>query len=165
MKQSKTMISVIVAAVGLLAAFAIGLYVREIKQRSRSGEPNAVVERQAKQTEITPRPSHQSRQTSRSLTPEQRTQLIEQIEDVKQRWATMSEAEKKEFRAKMVEISQAGRPERSRRFETSTPEGSETPEEEFLQIKNRWEDMSEKERQEFMDKMRESSNAIKQGND
>jgi|GEM_PF-4632137 len=34
-----------------------------------------------------------------------------------------------------------------------------------MQTKKRWEDVSEEERQEFRDKMRQRSNAIGQGND
>ena len=77
----------------------------------------------------------------------------------------MSDAERKEFRAKMVEIFQAGRPVRSRSFQTSPPEARDKFAEEFLLIKTKWEDMSEQERQEYWDKMREKFNAIRQGND
>jgi predicted S18 family serine protease len=165
MKQSTTIISVIVAAVVILAAFAIGLYVREIKRKNRPAESEAVVELETKQPEKTTAPSSEDQQSSRNLLPEQRAQLTEQIENIKQQWASMSEAERKEFRAKMVEIFQAGRPERSRSFQTSPPEARDKFAEEFLLIKTKWEDMSEQERQEYWDKMRERFNAIRQGND
>ncbi len=163
MKQSSTIISVIVAVVGLLAAFAIGLYIKKVRFQYKAAESKAVVERQAKQAEIPTRPPRERQRSSRDLSPEQRAQLTEQTENIGQRWATMSEPERKEFRAKMAEIVQAGRSERT--FETSPPEGRDRFAKEFLEIKNRWEDMSEEERQKFREKIRESSNAIRQGND
>lgn len=165
MKQSSTIISVIVAVVGLLAAFAIGLYIKEVRSKHKAAESKVVVESQTKQAEIPTRPPRERQPSSRNLSPEQRAQLTEQIEGIKQRWATMSEPERKEFRAKMTEIFQAVRSERNRRFETSPPEGRDIFTEEFLEIKNKWEDLSEEERKEFRDKIRESSNAIRQGND
>jgi regulatory protein YycI of two-component signal transduction system YycFG len=165
MKQSSTIISVIVAVVGLLAAFAIGLYIKKVRSENKAAESKAVVEHQTKQAEILTRPPREKQRSSRNLSPEQRAQLTEQIEDIRQRWATMSEPERKEFRAKMAEILQAGRSERNRRLETSPPEGRDKFAEEFMEMKNKWEDMSEEERNEFMEKIRESSNAIRQGND
>lgn len=165
MKQSSTIISVIVAVVGLLAAFAIGLYIKEVRSKYKAAESKAVVDSETKQAEIPTRPPRERQRNSRNLSPEQRAQLTEQTENIGERWATMSEPERKEFRAKMAEIVQAGRSERNRIFETSPPEGRDRFAEEFIEIKNRWEDMSEEERQEFSEKIRESSNAIRQGND
>lgn len=165
MKQSTTIISVIVAAVVILAALATGLYIKEVRRKYKAAESEAVVERQTKQPEKTTVPSSEDQQSSRNLSLEQRAQLTEQIANIKQQWANMSEAERKEFRAKMVEIFQAGRPERSRSFQTSPPEARDKFAEEFLLIKTKWEDMSEQERQEYWDKMRERFNAIRQGND
>ena len=165
MKQSRTIISVIVAVVGLLTAFAIGLYIKKVRCQYKAAEPKVVVESETKQAKMPTRPPLERQRSSRNLSPEQRTQLTEQIEDIRQRWATMSEPERKEFRAKMTELFQAVRSERNRRFETSPPEGRDKFAEEFIEIKNKWEDLSEEERKEFRDKIRESSNAIRQGND
>jgi hypothetical protein len=165
MKQSSTIISVIVAAMGLLAAFAIGLYIKEVRCKYKATEPKAAADQQTKQAEIPTRPPRERPRSSSDLSPEQRAQLTKQIEDIRQRWATMSEPERKEFRAKMAEIVQAGRAERNRTFETSPPEGRDRFAEEFMETKNRWEDMSEEEKQEFMEKIRVSSNAVRQGND
>lgn len=165
MKQSSTIISVIVAAVVLLSAFAIGLYIREVRQKNRAAESEAPAELETKQAEIRPRPPREGRRSSRSLSPQQRAQLREQIENTRQRWADMSKQERQEFRAKMLEIFDAKRREDRRRFETPPPEERDRLREEFMGMKKRWEDMSEEERQEFRDKMRERSNAIRQGND
>ncbi len=165
MKQSTTIISVIVAAVVILAALATVLYIKEVRRKYKAAESEAAVKLETKQPEITTIPSVEDQQISRNLSPEQRAQLTEQIKNVKQQWASMSEAERKEFRAKMVEIFQAGRPERSRSFQTSPPEARDKFAEEFLLIKTIWEDMSEQEKQEYWDKMREKFNAIRQGND
>ncbi|MHC4654302.1 MAG: hypothetical protein ACYS91_04695 [Planctomycetota bacterium] len=165
MKQSTTIISVIVAAVVILAALATGLYIKEVRRKYKAAESEAIVERQTKKPEKTMIPPSEVQQSSRNLSPEQRAQLTEQIENIKQQWASMSETERKEFRAKMVEIFQAGRPDRSRNFQTSPPETRDKFAEEFLLIKSKWEDMSEQERQEYWDKMRKKFNAIRQGND
>lgn len=165
MKQSRIIISVIVAIVGLLAAFAIGLYIKEIRSKYKAAESKAVAVQQTKQPEIPTGPPSERQRSSRELTLEQRAQLTEQMKDIRRQWETMSEQERKEFRAKMAEISQAGRSETNKTFETSHPEGRDSFAEEFMKVKNNWEDMSEEERQEFRDKIRENYNAERQGND
>jgi hypothetical protein len=165
MKQSSTIISVIVAAMGLIAAFAIGLYIKEVRCKYKSAESKAASDQQIKQAEIPTRPPRERQRSSGNLSPEQKAQLTEQIDEISQRWATMSEPERKEFRAKMAEILQAGRAERNRTSETSPPEGRDKFAEEFMETKNKWEDMSEEEKQEFREKIRVSSNAVRQGND
>jgi hypothetical protein len=165
MKQSKTIISVIIAVVGLLAAFTIGLYIKEVRSKYRAAESEATADQQTKQAEIPTRPPRERQRNSRDLTPEQRAQLTEQIKDIRPRWANMSEQQRKEFRTKMAEILQAGRSERNRTFEIPHPEGRNGFAKEFMETKNRWEDMSEEEKQEFRDKIRESYNAVRQGND
>jgi hypothetical protein len=165
MKQSSVIISVIVAAAVLLAAFATGLYIKEVRRKYKAAESEAATEPETKQAEITPTPPQESRPEPHSISPEQRAQLTEQINDIKQRWASMSEAEREEFRAKIDEIIQAKRTEDRTRFQTTPPEGRNRFGEEFLEIKNRWENMSEQEKQEYRDKMRETANAIRQGND
>lgn len=161
MKRSSTIISVIVAAVVILAALAIGLYIKEVRRKYKAGESEAAAELETKQAEITTRPAREGRRRFQNPPAEQRAQLTEQMEDIGQRWATMSEPERKEFRAKMAEISQAVRSERNRRFETSPPEGRDRFAEEFIEIKNRWEDMSEEKRQEYTARMREEPNNVR----
>jgi hypothetical protein len=165
MKQSNTIILVIVAAVGLLALVTIGLYVRNTWQNNGSSKSEAVTEPDTIKALINTRPPRQDRQSPPTLSPEQRAQLIKQIENIKQRWPNMSEAEKEEFRSKMVDIFDAGRPQDSTKLDPFSQEGRDKFTEQFLEIKNKWEDMSEAEREEFMQKMRESATAIRQGND
>ncbi len=152
---------------GLLTAFAIGLYIKEVKSKYRAAESEAkaVAESQTKQAEIPTGPPRERQRSSRDLSPEQRAQITEQMKDIRQKWETMSEQERKEFRAKIAEIVQAGRSETNKIFETSHPEGMDSFAEEFIKVKNNWEDMTEEEKQEFRDKIRESSNAVRQGND
>jgi uncharacterized membrane protein YraQ (UPF0718 family) len=165
MKQSRTIISVIVAVVGLLAAFAIGLYIKEVRNKYKADESETVVVKQTKQPEIPTGPPRERQRSSRDLTPEQRAQITEQTKDIRRRWDTMSEQERKEFRAQIAEISQASRSETNKTFQTSHPEGMDSFAEEFMKVKNNWEDMTEEEKQEFRDKIRESANAARQGND
>ncbi|MHC4692540.1 MAG: hypothetical protein ACYS67_07350 [Planctomycetota bacterium] len=167
MKQPRTIISIIIAVVGFLAAFAIGLYIKEVRSKYRAAESKAKVaaESQTKPAVIPTRPPRERQRSSRDLSPEQRAQITEQMMDIRQKWATMSEQERKEFRIKIAEISQAGRSETNKTFETSHPEGRDSFAEEFMKVKNNWEDMTEEEKQEFRDKIREKSNAVRQGND
>ncbi|MDH4239031.1 MAG: hypothetical protein OEW48_05680 [Phycisphaerae bacterium] len=165
MKQSSTIISVIVAVMGLLAAFAIGLYIKEVRCKYKAAESKAAADQQIKQAEIPTRPPRERQRSPRNVSAEQQAQLTEQIDDISQRWATMSEPERKAFRAKMAEILQAGQAEGNRTFETSPPEGRDRFAEEFMETKNRWEGMSEEEKQKFREKIRVSSNAVRQGND
>ncbi len=165
MKQSRTIISGVIAFVGLIAAFAIGLYIKEVKSKYRAAESEAVVEQQTKQAVIPTRPPSERQRNSRDLNPEQRAQLTEQMKNIRQQWPTMSEQERKEFKTKIAEIFQVGRSETNKTFETSHPEGRDSFAEEFLKAKNNWEDMTEEERQEYRDKIRVSYNAVRQGND
>lgn len=164
MKQSKVIIPVIVAASILLAAIAIGLYVREIRKANITPESESAIKPEKKQNELT-KESQKSETDSNSLTAQQKAQVTKQIEEIKQRWANMSDAERTEFRAKMTEIFRKDGLERSSRFVSSPPVGRDMYGEKFLETKNKWEDMSEEERKEFMEKMRENANAIRQGND
>ena len=77
----------------------------------------------------------------------------------------MSVQERKEFRDKLLETFDNRRQDAERNVQISPPEGRDKYSEEFLEIKNKWEDMTEEERQKFMEKMRENANAIRQGND
>ncbi len=77
----------------------------------------------------------------------------------------MSEQEKKDFRAKLLETFDTRRQDAERNVQTPPTNVRDKFSEEFLEIKSKWEDMTEQERQEFMEKMRESANAIRQGND
>lgn len=164
MKQSKVIIPVIVTASILLAAIAIGLYVRETRKEITPLESESAAKPEINQNELIEE-SQKSKTDSNSLTAQQKAQVAKQIEEIKQRWANMSDAERVEFRAKMTEIFRKDRLDRSSRFVTSPPEGRDLFGEEFLEVKSKWEDMSEEEKQEFMDKMRENANAIRQGND
>jgi hypothetical protein len=177
MKQSSTIIPVIVAAVllplVLLAAFWFGLYVRKLRQQKRnleSSQKAVAVQKSAakakleeKQAEITPRPPHDSRQRTRTVSPEQRDQIREQIEDIKQRWANMSEAERQEFRAKMLEMFDARRREAGNRYRARPPQEETRFRDELMMTKKKWEEMSEEEREAFRNTMRERANAIRQG--
>ena len=145
----------------------VGLYVRDKGQRSISGLPEPADKSQTKQVDITAKNTQkvEDEQSPGNLSVEQEAQLKEQIQIIKQQWVNMSEQEKKEFRAKLLETFDAGRQDAERNVQTSPPEGRDRLGEEFLEIKNQWEDMTEQERQAFMEKMRENANAIRQGND
>ncbi len=167
MKQSNVIISTIVTAGVLLAALAVGLYIRDKGQRSISAQSEPADKSQTKQVDITAKNTQkvEDEQRTRNLSPEQEAQLKEQIQIIKQQWVNMSEQEKKEFRAKLIETFDARRQDAENKVQTSPPKERDKYSEEFLEIKNKWEDMTKEERQEFMEKMRENANAIRQGND
>lgn len=164
MKQSSAIISAIVAAGVLLAALAVGLYVRDTGQKSLTGQSETADKPQTNQTDITTK-NTQKVEDERNLSPEQEAQLKEQIQIIKQQWVNMSEQERKEFRAKLLETFDARRQDAERNVQTSPPEGRDRFGEEFLEIKNKWDDMTEEERQAFMEIMRKNATAIRQGND
>jgi hypothetical protein len=167
MKQSSAIISAIVAAGVLLAALAVGLYIRDKGQRSISAQSESADKSQTKQADIITKNIQkvEDEQRSRNLSPEQEAQLKEQIQIIKQQWVNMSEQEKKEFRAKLLETFDDRQQNAESEVQTSPTEGRDRFGEEFLEIKNQWEDMTEEERQAFMEKMRENANDIGQGND
>ena len=129
----------------LLAAFAIGLYIREVRQKNRAAESEseAPAELETKQPEIRPRLVRESRKRFRNPSAEERVAPREQIDNIRQRWADMSEQEREEFRAKMLEIFDARR-EAGRRFRNSALEERNRFRESFMGIKTRWEDIQRK---------------------
>ena len=166
MKQSHIIISVIVVTGVLVAAFAVGLYIKDTRQKDISDQSEASDITQTKQNDITTNTQKvENEQRARNLSPEQQAQLKEQIQIIKQQWVNMSEQEKKEFRAKLLETFDTRQPDAQRNIQTSPSDVKDKFSQEFLEIKSKWEGMTEQERQQFIEKMRESANAIRQGND
>jgi len=167
MKQSNVIISVVVAVGVLIAALAVGLYIRDTRQKEISGQSETADKLETKQGDITTKNTQkvEDEQKPRNLSPEQEAQLKEQILTIKQQWVNMSEQEKKEFRAKLLETFDTRRQDAERNIQTSPTDVKDKFSQEFLEIKSKWENMTEQERQQFMEKMRESANAIRQGND
>ena len=166
MKQSNIIISIIIAVGVLIAALAVGLYIRDTKQTRTSDQSETIDKTQIQQDDITTNKQKvENEQKPRNLSPEQQAQLKEQIQIIKQQWVNMSEQEKKEFRAKLLETFDTRRPDAQRNVQTSPSDVKDEFSKEFLEIKGKWENMTEQERQQFMEKMRESANAIRQGND
>lgn len=162
MKRSSTIISVIVAAVVILAALATGLYIKEVRQKSRPGESEAAVEPETeletKQAEITTRPAREDRQRFQTPPAEEGAQPRVNI---RQRWEYMSEEEREKLRAEMLEIFNAKQREGSRRFQNFSREERDRLREGLMRTKKRWEDMSEEERQEYTARMREEPNNVR----
>ncbi len=167
MKQSNIIISIIVTAGVLIAALAVGLYIKDTRQKDIRVQPETTDKPEIKQDDIATKNTQrvEDEQIPRNPYTEQEAQLKEQVQIIKQRWVNMSEQERKEFRAKLIETFEARRPQTDSSVQTSPPEGRDMFAEEFLEVKSKWEDLTEQERQEFMEKMRESANAIRQGND
>lgn len=163
MKQSLVIILVISTAGVLLVALAVSLYIRNKGQRSNSTLLVSAEKSATKKTEIAAEDTRmmEDEQKSRNRTPEQQAQLQEQLEVIKQQWTNMTVQEKNEFRNKLLETFNNRRQDAERNIQISPPEERDKYSEEFLEIKNNWENMTEEERQKFMEKMRQDANTIR----
>ena len=166
MKQSNIIISVIIVVGVLITALAVGLYIRDTRQNI-SNQSETIDKPTIQKNNITAKNFQkvEEEQKPRNLSPEQHDQIKEQIQTIKQQWVNMSEQEKKEFRAKLLETFDTRRQDTERNVQTSPDDVKDEFSKEFLEIKGKWEGMTEQERQQFMEKIRESANAIRQGND
>jgi len=157
MKQSRTVIPVIVVVAVLLTALGLiscskktgqksgptesqtGTEPEKTSQAQTPGDANELERERARtaeaRTERRPTLGREDPARLRNLPPEERDRLKGQREKIQQRWENMSEEEKDAFRATMREIRQKG------------------------------ENMSEEEREKFMSELRERFDAGRQGND
>lgn len=167
MKQSSIIISVIITGGILVAGLVIGLYVRDEGQRSNLDQSQYADKPQTKQDDITITDIQkgEDKKETGNLSSEQEAQLQEQLQIIKRQWVNMSEQERKDFRTALIQTIDVRRQDAESKIQTSPPEGRDSFQEEFMEIKTKWEDMTEQERQEFMEKMRENANAIRQGTD
>ncbi len=155
MKQWTAVISVVVVAAVLGAVLGIGLLIREtVFQRARSGSPEAA-ERDSKLTGEQPgrgpggprmgqSPSVEDRQRQQ----QQRARMVEQMAD-------MSPQEQERFRAQVRRKFDAGQGPDRQRFGRMPPEERAKLAEQWQGVRQRWENMSEQEREAVRAQLRE----------
>ena len=154
MKQSgTTIIFVIICVAVLLAAFGVGICIREIRFSGAKNESKAGNELARDRAQGRPMPGPGSRNRARDSSPEERAGLVEERARMRERFENMSEEERQEYRAQMRE--RFGSRRRRGGFEELSEEERARLEEERRQMRERWESMSEEERQAYRAQMRE----------
>jgi len=156
----------------LLGAWGIGLGIRHVRFRNAAIEsqaatepqlsaniqkPNGVAEPKGEpaemaqfRPEIGPLPPDEEKRPGGDLSEEER-------EAMKQRFENMSEQEKEEFKAQMRERTGGRRPQGGDRFRSLSEEERARLKQQRGSMKQRFENMSEQEKEEFRAQMRERS--------
>jgi hypothetical protein len=173
MRQSgTTTVFVIVCVAVLLGAWGIGLCIRQVRFRNAAIESEAATEPQMSantqkptgagdskgepaemaqfRPEGSPMPGDEDRRPLGDLSEEEK-------ESMRQRFENMSEQEKEEFRAQMREKSGGRRPQGGDRSRNLSEEEKARLKEQRESMKQRFENMSEQEREEFRAQMREKT--------
>lgn len=154
MKHLSTVTSIVIAVVVLLAAFGIGLGVREV----RTWRAEVKSAEQIGPTNPTP-PRVTRPGRGREPTQEQRAELKEQRGEMLERMANASEEEREQFRSEMRSRMQrfdAGQRQGRPGFRDRSPE-------EMARMRERFENMTEEEREQFRAEMRERFGSRRRG--
>jgi hypothetical protein len=160
MKQSGSTVVFVLVCVGvLIAAFAIGICIREIRF---SGVKNEFVsaakpeksagELERRQAQARQMPGIGGMDMGGNLSPEERTALVEQRNGMRERFENMSDEEREKFRAQMRE--RFGGRRRDMGSELSEEDRTKMREE-IEALRARWEEMSEAEREEARNQISE----------
>lgn len=164
MKRASTTVSVIVAVVVLLAAFGVGLCIREIRFRrarvkSKSPEiqkPSVATALETNRPPIRPMPGPGGPDRNPGSSAEQRAGVVDERADMKQRFENMSEEEREAFRAQMRDRFGGGRRRGGGEMPQNLSEEQRTQlRADMESMRDKWETMSEEERQTVMAQMRE----------
>jgi DNA repair exonuclease SbcCD ATPase subunit len=166
MKRASTIVSVIVAVVVLVAAFAVGLCIREMRFRRAGAEPKgAETQKQIvasqPQTSQPPAgpmfgPGGPDRQ--RGPSAEQRSGMVDDRAAMRDRFENMSEEEREKFRSQMRDRFSGGGRRRGGGGEMPqnlTEQQRTEMREQMEKLREQWETMSEEEREQTMAQMRE----------
>lgn len=160
MKQSGTTIVFVLVCVGVLvAAFAIGICIRGIRFGGAGDESTTAIAPEKSPSELE-RERAQARRTPGSggmdsgndLSPEERTELVEQRAGMRERFENMTDEEREKFRAQMRE--RFGGRRRDMGHELSEEDRAKMREE-IEELRAGWEEMSEEEREEARTKISE----------
>jgi len=153
MKKSGTTIVFVLVCVGVLvAAFAIGSWIREIRLSGveNKSETAAVpekspseLERDREQAKRMPGSGGMDRGTDLS-SPEDRAAMVEQREGMRERFENMTEEEQEAFRAQMRDRFGGRRRDTGPQL---SEEDRTKMREEMEELRNKWEEMSEAERE------------------
>ncbi|UCG55822.1 MAG: hypothetical protein JSU70_13235 [Phycisphaerales bacterium] len=150
MKHLSTVTSIVIAVVVLLAAFGIGLGIREIRTWRAEVESAEQIQPVSSTPKRGTRPSGEPSQ-------EQRAELKERRAETLERMANLSEAEQEQFRSQMRD--------RMQRFDAGPRggRGGGASPEERARMRERFENMTEEEREQFRAQMRERFGGRRRG--
>jgi len=168
MKQSGTTVVFVLVCVGvLIAAFAIGICIRERRFSGAKDEPQTAMVPEKSPSELE-RDRAQARRMPGSggmgmggdLSPEERTALVEQRTGMRERFENMTDEEREKFRAEMRE--RFGGRQRDMGPQLSEEDRTKMREE-IEELRARWEEMSEAEREEARNQISEKYGFMPRG--
>jgi uncharacterized membrane protein len=150
MKQSGTSVVFVLVCIGVLvAAFAIGTWIREIRFSGAETETAAVPQKSPSELEISRAqarrmPGSGGMDGGADLSPEERAGIVEQRSGMKEQFENMSEEEREKFRAQMRD--RFGGRQRDAGPQLSEEDRTKMREE-MDALRAKWEEMSEEERE------------------
>ena len=160
MKQSGTTVVFVLVCIGVLvAAFAIGICIRKFRFGNESittTAPEKSPSQLAREREQARRmPGNEAMDRNSELSPEQRAELVEQRADLRQRFEGMTDEEQEAFRAKMRErFNGRRRGDMGPQLQLSDEERAKMREE-IDALREKWDQMSEAEREEARNQISE----------
>jgi hypothetical protein len=160
MKQSGTTIVFVLVCIGvLIAAFAIGICIRKIRFGAENESIAAAPEKSpielARELEQARRmPGNEGTDRNSELSPEQRAALVEQRTGMRDRFENMTDEEKEAFRAQMRERFGGRRQDMGPQLQLSDEERAKMREE-IDTLREKWDQMSEEEREEARNQISE----------
>jgi hypothetical protein len=163
MKLSGTIVSIVGAVVVLAGAFAIGLGIREVRSRRAGAEPKVPAKSDRGQVGKRPASGPGARQGRNDLSPEERAIRKEEREKIVEKMANMSEEEREKFKDQMGEGFGDMRRGDGQRPPNLSPGQRARRAKEWEKVKEKWDTMSEEEKEEFRAKMRERVGSGRQG--
>ena len=159
MKQSGTTVVFVLVCIGVLvAAFAIGICIRNIRLGNESiatTAPEKSPSELAKEREQARRmPGTEGTGRSSELSPEQRAALVEERAGMRERFENMTEEEQEKFKAQMRERFSGRRRDMGPQLQLSDEERTKMREE-IDALRENWDQMSEAEREEARNQISE----------
>jgi len=160
MKQSGTTIVFVLICIGVLvAAFAIGICIRNIRLGNESitttAPEKSPIELAREREQARRMPGTEGTGRNRELSPEQRAALGEQRAEMRERFENMTDEEKEAFQAQMRErFSGRRRGDMGPQLQLSDEERAKMREE-IDALREKWDQMSEEEREEARNQISE----------
>jgi hypothetical protein len=160
MKKSGTTIVFVLVCIGVLvAAFAIGICIRKIRfgaeNKSIAAAPEKSPIELAREREQARRmPGNEGTGRDSELSPEQRAALVEQRAGMRERFENMTDEEREAFRAQMRERFSGRRQNMGPQLQLSDEERAKMREE-IDALREKWDQMSEAEREEARNQISE----------
>lgn len=161
MKKSGTTVVFVLVCIGVLvAAFAIGICIRKIRLGNEpvtATAPEKSPGQLAREREQARRmPGSKGTRRNSELSPEQRTELVEQRAGMRERFENMTDEEREAFRAQMRERFSGGRQGGGMAPQLQlSDEDRAKMREEIDALRENWDQMSEEEREEARNKISE----------